>query len=106
MRSEWSQELAGLEEEIDTLRTVRNSKEHRASELRANYMHMLRHYHQLAREKRERLKSEWSQEIARIWDEIATLNDVLRSKLRHTSELSQKMGMSPFQDLEDRVKKF
>jgi len=54
-------------------------------------------------EEQERLRSEWSQELARVEEEIATLRTVLNSKIRHASELKRKLGITVWKEITDDV---
>lgn len=49
------------------------------------------------------MRSEWSQELARVEEEIATLRTVLTSKVRHASELKRKLGITVWRELTDDV---
>jgi len=54
-------------------------------------------------EEQERLRSEWSQELARVEEEISTLRTVLTSKVRHASELKRKLGITVWKEITDDV---
>ncbi|XP_077291839.1 tumor protein D54 isoform X3 [Arctopsyche grandis] len=55
----------------------------------------------LTPEEVEKQKAEWSQELARVEDEIATLRLVLASKVRVSSELKRKLGISVWKEFAD-----
>jgi len=57
----------------------------------------------LSHEEQERLRSEWSQELARVEEEIGTLRTVLTSKLRHASDLKRKLGITVWKEITDDV---
>lgn len=57
----------------------------------------------LTPEEVETQKAEWSQELARVEDEIATLRVVLASKIRLSSELKRKLGISVWKEITDDV---
>uniref|UniRef100_U5EZ65 Tumor protein d54 n=1 Tax=Corethrella appendiculata TaxID=1370023 RepID=U5EZ65_9DIPT len=52
-------------------------------------------------EEQERQRAEWSQELARVEEEIVTLRTVLQSKIRHASELKRKLGITMFKEIQD-----
>lgn len=57
----------------------------------------------LSYEEQDRLRSEWSQELARVEEEIATLRTVLTSKVRLASELKRKLGITVWKEISDDV---
>ncbi|XP_017472582.1 PREDICTED: tumor protein D54 isoform X2 [Rhagoletis zephyria] len=52
-------------------------------------------------EEQERQRAEWSQELARVEEEINTLRTVLASKTRHSSELKRKLGITMWKEITD-----
>ncbi|XP_071116739.1 tumor protein D52-like isoform X3 [Haliotis cracherodii] len=52
---------------------------------------------------RERQMLEWREELLKVEGEIATLKQVLGTKVRHASELKRKMGITPFQEFKTDV---
>ncbi|XP_073812755.1 uncharacterized protein isoform X4 [Musca autumnalis] len=52
-------------------------------------------------EEQERQRAEWSQELARVEEEINTLRTVLASKTRHASELKRKLGITVWKEITD-----
>ncbi|XP_067666479.1 tumor protein D52-like isoform X2 [Haliotis asinina] len=52
---------------------------------------------------RERQMLEWKEELLKVEGEIATLKQVLGTKVRHASELKRKMGITPFQEFKTDV---
>lgn len=57
----------------------------------------------LTPEQVEQLRAEWSQELARVEDEIATLRTVLQSKIRQSSELKRKLGITVWKEITEDV---
>ncbi|CAK1540115.1 unnamed protein product [Leptosia nina] len=57
----------------------------------------------LTPEQAEQLKAEWSRELARVEDEIATLRTVLQSKIRQSSELKRKLGITVWKEITEDV---
>ncbi|XP_055379504.1 tumor protein D54 isoform X3 [Condylostylus longicornis] len=57
----------------------------------------------LTTEEQERQRAEWSQELARVEDEINTLRTVLASKVRHASDLKRKLGITVWREITDDV---
>uniref|UniRef100_A0A1E1W3N5 Tumor protein D52 n=1 Tax=Pectinophora gossypiella TaxID=13191 RepID=A0A1E1W3N5_PECGO len=57
----------------------------------------------LTPEQAEQLRAEWSRELARVEDEIATLRTVLQSKIRQSSELKRKLGITVWKEITDDV---
>uniref|UniRef100_A0A6B2EMR9 Putative tumor protein d54 n=1 Tax=Phlebotomus kandelakii TaxID=1109342 RepID=A0A6B2EMR9_9DIPT len=55
----------------------------------------------LSLEEQERQKAEWSQELSRVEEEITTLRTVLTSKVRHSSELKRKLGITVWKEISD-----
>ncbi|GAB0094704.1 uncharacterized protein DMENIID0001_100290 [Sergentomyia squamirostris] len=55
----------------------------------------------LTLEEQERQKAEWSQELSRVEEEITTLRTVLASKVRHSSELKRKLGITVWKEITD-----
>lgn len=55
----------------------------------------------LSSEEQDRVRAEWSQELARVEEEIATLRSVLTSKMRHASELKRKLGITVWKEISD-----
>ncbi|XP_059615419.1 tumor protein D54 isoform X2 [Phlebotomus argentipes] len=55
----------------------------------------------LSLEEQERQKAEWSQELSRVEEEITTLRTVLASKVRHSSELKRKLGITVWKEITD-----
>ncbi|XP_055315412.1 tumor protein D52 isoform X2 [Sitodiplosis mosellana] len=55
----------------------------------------------LSSEEQDRVRAEWSQELARVEEEIATLRTVLTSKVRHASELKRKLGITVWKEISD-----
>uniref|UniRef100_A0A1B0DQZ0 Tumor protein D54 n=1 Tax=Phlebotomus papatasi TaxID=29031 RepID=A0A1B0DQZ0_PHLPP len=55
----------------------------------------------LSIEEQERQKAEWSQELSRVEEEITTLRTVLASKVRHSSELKRKLGITVWKEITD-----
>lgn len=47
----------------------------------------------------EQQKQEWREELEKVEGEIATLRQVLGSKVRYSTELKRKLGISPLQEL-------
>ncbi|XP_017837359.1 tumor protein D52 isoform X11 [Drosophila busckii] len=54
-------------------------------------------------EEKEQRRAEWSQELARVEEEINTLRTVLASKTRHASDLKRKLGITVWKELTDDV---
>uniref|UniRef100_A0A1Q3FYD5 Tumor protein D54 n=1 Tax=Culex tarsalis TaxID=7177 RepID=A0A1Q3FYD5_CULTA len=52
-------------------------------------------------EEQEAQRAEWSQELARVEEEITTLRTVLQSKIRHASELKRKLGITVWKEITD-----
>ncbi|XP_065094677.1 tumor protein D52 isoform X2 [Ochlerotatus camptorhynchus] len=52
-------------------------------------------------EEQEAQRAEWSQELARVEEEITTLRTVLQSKIRHSSELKRKLGITVWKEITD-----
>ncbi|XP_072940766.1 tumor protein D54 isoform X4 [Epargyreus clarus] len=57
----------------------------------------------LTPEQAEQLRAEWSRELARVEDEIATLRTVLQSKMRQSSELKRKLGITVWKEITEDV---
>ncbi|KAM8712796.1 hypothetical protein ACLKA7_013170 [Drosophila subpalustris] len=57
----------------------------------------------LTQEEKEQRRAEWSQELARVDEEINTLRTVLASKTRHASDLRRKLGITVWKELTDDV---
>ncbi|XP_062543469.1 tumor protein D52 isoform X1 [Armigeres subalbatus] len=57
----------------------------------------------LTLEEQEAQRAEWSQELARVEEEITTLRTVLQSKIRHSSELKRKLGITVWKEITDDV---
>lgn len=57
----------------------------------------------LTPEQAEQLRAEWSRELARVEDEIATLRTVLQSKIRQSSELKRKLGITVWKEITEDV---
>ncbi|KPI94965.1 PREDICTED: tumor protein D54 [Papilio xuthus] len=57
----------------------------------------------LSPEQVEQLRAEWSHELARVEDEIATLRTVLQSKIRQSSELKRKLGITVWKEITEDV---
>ncbi|XP_058459819.1 tumor protein D52 isoform X3 [Malaya genurostris] len=57
----------------------------------------------LTLEEQEAQRAEWSQELARVEEEITTLRTVLQSKMRHASELKRKLGITVWKEITDDV---
>ncbi|XP_055701379.1 tumor protein D52 isoform X2 [Phlebotomus papatasi] len=55
----------------------------------------------LSIEEQERQKAEWSQELSRVEEEITTLRTVLASKVRHSSEMKRKLGITVWKEITD-----
>lgn len=55
----------------------------------------------LTLEEQERQRAEWSQELARVEEEINTLRTVLASKVRHASDLKRKLGITVWKEITD-----
>ncbi|EDW36400.1 GL17776 [Drosophila persimilis] len=55
----------------------------------------------LSTEEKEQRRAEWSQELARVEEEINTLRTVLASKTRHASDLKRKLGITVWKELTD-----
>uniref|UniRef100_T1GQ37 Tumor protein D52 n=1 Tax=Megaselia scalaris TaxID=36166 RepID=T1GQ37_MEGSC len=55
----------------------------------------------LTAEEQEKQRSEWTQELARVEEEIETLRTVLASKTRHASDLKRKLGITVWRELTD-----
>ncbi|XP_053964546.1 tumor protein D52 isoform X6 [Anastrepha ludens] len=55
----------------------------------------------LSVEEQERQHAEWSQELARVEEEINTLRTVLASKTRHASDLKRKLGITMWKEITD-----
>ncbi|XP_062129659.1 uncharacterized protein LOC133841295 isoform X3 [Drosophila sulfurigaster albostrigata] len=60
-------------------------------------------YAALTLEEKEQRRAEWSQELARVEEEINTLRTVLASKTRHASDLRRKLGITVWKELTDDV---
>ncbi|XP_017087164.2 tumor protein D52 isoform X4 [Drosophila bipectinata] len=54
-------------------------------------------------EEKEQRRAEWSQELARVEEEINTLRTVLASKTRHASDLKRKLGITVWKEVTDDV---
>ncbi|XP_053202035.1 tumor protein D52-like isoform X1 [Panonychus citri] len=54
-------------------------------------------------EQKAALEEEWRTELARTEEEIQTLRQVLSSKLRHSSELKKKLGISVWKEFRDDI---
>ncbi|XP_017078259.1 tumor protein D52 isoform X5 [Drosophila eugracilis] len=52
-------------------------------------------------EEKEQRRAEWSQELARVEEEINTLRTVLASKTRHASDLKRKLGITVWKEVTD-----
>uniref|UniRef100_A0A8D8HFP4 Tumor protein D54 n=2 Tax=Culex pipiens TaxID=7175 RepID=A0A8D8HFP4_CULPI len=52
-------------------------------------------------EEQEAQRAEWSQELARVEEEITTLRTVLQSKIRHAGELKRKLGITVWKEITD-----
>ncbi|XP_049546289.1 uncharacterized protein LOC125957552 isoform X1 [Anopheles darlingi] len=57
----------------------------------------------LSTEEQVAQREEWSQELARVEEEITTLRTVLQSKMRHASELKRKLGITVWKEITDDV---
>jgi len=57
----------------------------------------------LSTEEQEKQRAEWSQELARVEEEINTLRTVLASKVRHASDLKRKLGITVWREITDDV---
>ncbi|XP_041974969.1 tumor protein D52 isoform X2 [Aricia agestis] len=57
----------------------------------------------LTPEQAEQLRAEWSRELARVEEEIATLRTVLQSKIRQSSELKRKLGITVWKEITEDV---
>lgn len=57
----------------------------------------------LTPEQADQLRAEWSRELARVEDEIATLRTVLQSKIRQSSELKRKLGITVWKEITEDV---
>ncbi|XP_011196521.1 tumor protein D52 isoform X5 [Zeugodacus cucurbitae] len=55
----------------------------------------------LTAEEQEQQRAEWSQELARVEEEINTLRTVLASKTRHASDLKRKLGITMWKEITD-----
>ena len=55
----------------------------------------------LSVEEQEQQRAEWSQELARVEEEINTLRTVLTSKVRHSSDLKRKLGITVWKEITD-----
>ncbi|CAD7078674.1 unnamed protein product [Hermetia illucens] len=55
----------------------------------------------LTTEEQEKQRAEWSQELARVEEEINTLRTVLASKVRHASDLKRKLGITVWKEITD-----
>ncbi|KMY94835.1 uncharacterized protein LOC6735116 isoform X1 [Drosophila simulans] len=55
----------------------------------------------LSVEEKEQRRAEWSQELARVEEEINTLRTVLASKTRHASDLKRKLGITVWKEVTD-----
>ncbi|XP_050681404.1 tumor protein D54 isoform X3 [Leptidea sinapis] len=53
----------------------------------------------LTPEQAEQLRAEWSRELARVEEAIATLHTVLQSKIRQSSELKRKLGITLWSEI-------
>ncbi|KAL5274779.1 TPD52L2 family protein [Megaselia abdita] len=53
----------------------------------------------LSAEEQEKQRTEWSQELARVEEEIETLRTVLTSKTRHASDLKRKLGITVWKEI-------
>lgn len=47
------------------------------------------------------MRHEWSQELARVEEEITTLRTVLTSKMRLAAELKRKLGITVWKEISD-----
>ncbi|CAG9581526.1 unnamed protein product [Danaus chrysippus] len=57
----------------------------------------------LTPEQAEQLRAEWSRELARVEDEISTLRTVLQSKIRQSSDLKRKLGITVWKEITEDV---
>lgn len=57
----------------------------------------------LSLEEQEQQRAEWSQELARVEEEIQTLRTVLASKIHHSTELKRKLGITVWKEITDDV---
>ncbi|XP_055535930.1 tumor protein D52 isoform X4 [Wyeomyia smithii] len=57
----------------------------------------------LTSEEQDAQRAEWSQELARVEEEITTLRTVLQSKIRLASELKRKLGITVWKEITDDV---
>ncbi|XP_053683034.1 tumor protein D52 isoform X2 [Sabethes cyaneus] len=57
----------------------------------------------LTLEEQEAQRAEWSQELARVEEEITTLRTVLQSKMRLAGELKRKLGITMWKEISDDV---
>nr|XP_021206338.1 tumor protein D54 isoform X2 [Bombyx mori] len=57
----------------------------------------------LTPEQADQLRAEWSRELARVEDEIATLRTVLQSKIRQSSDLKRKLGITVWKEITEDV---
>ncbi|XP_016984927.1 tumor protein D52 isoform X2 [Drosophila rhopaloa] len=55
----------------------------------------------LSVEEKEQRRAEWSQELARVEEEINTLRTVLASKTRHACDLKRKLGITVWKEVTD-----
>lgn len=57
----------------------------------------------LTPEQAEQLRAQWSRDLACVEDEIATLRTVLQSKIRESSELKRKLGITVWKEITEDV---
>ncbi|XP_036670089.1 tumor protein D52 isoform X5 [Drosophila suzukii] len=55
----------------------------------------------LSVEEKEQRRADWTQELARVEEEINTLRTVLASKTRHASDLKRKLGITVWKEVTD-----
>ncbi|CAG4978310.1 unnamed protein product [Parnassius apollo] len=66
-------------------------------------IHMPDELEGLTLEQAEQLRAEWSRDLARVEDEIATLRTVLQSKIRQSSDLKRKLGITVWKEITEDV---
>lgn len=57
----------------------------------------------LSAEEKQRQHNIWTEELAQIEDEIATLRTVLASKMRRSAELKRNLGITVWKEVSDDI---
>jgi len=55
-------------------------------------------------EEKARQEAEWRDELAKLEEEILTLRQVLNSKVRHSTDLKKKLGITPMREFQADIK--